>query len=80
MKTFLKVALYSAATAGAAYVGWRVVRAGTPPSSTPPPSSPSGAREATSTNGDFEPAGSAGNLTSEQREELLEELEDQLGV
>jgi hypothetical protein len=73
MNRFLKVALYSAAAAGAAFVGGRLMRLGTP--------QPSEGREP-SENGDLAPdgPGAAGELTPEQREKLLEELEDQLGA
>jgi hypothetical protein len=73
MKMFLKVALCTAA-AGAALAGWRLLRPSSQPQ--PPPAKTSGA------NGDFQAKGhgTAGELTPGQREQLLEELEDQLGV
>ena len=73
MNKVLKVALFSAAAAGAALLGWRFVRAGAP-------QLPEGRDPAS--NGDFEVkgAGEAGDLTKAQREQLLEELEAQLGA
>ena len=73
MNTFLRVALFSAVATGAVLLGWRFVGAGSP--------EPPGAREP-SANGDFdaEGHGTGGELTEAQREELLEELENQLGT
>lgn len=76
MKTFWKVTLASAAAAGAVLVSWRFTRAGAPEPSAATPEQPS-------INGDFEAAegrGPSGELTEQQREVLLEELEDQLGA
>lgn len=73
MNKLLKAVLISAAAAGAALVGWRLVR---------PPAPRSSEEHTPSTNGDFEAGGhgTAEELTDEQREKLLEELEDQLGA
>ena len=81
MNRFLKAALYSAAAAGAALLGWRFARAGTP-GSTPQPPEVREPSAGPSTNGDFEAEGqgTAGALTEAQREQLLEELEDHLGA
>jgi hypothetical protein len=73
MKPFWKAAL-AAAAAGLAFVGWRFAQTeeGASEASSPDPA----------TNGDFAAEGRApgGDLTQEQREALLDELETQLGA
>jgi hypothetical protein len=73
MKTFWKAALASVAAAALAFVSWRVVQAkGAAEASSPDPS----------TDGDVaaEGRGAGDELTREQRETLIAELEDQLGA
>jgi hypothetical protein len=74
MNRFWKVALASVAAVGVAALGWRFARRETPR----PPEA-----HDPSPNGDLSTSGGPGaasDLTDEQREELLEELEDQLGA
>jgi hypothetical protein len=74
MTTFWKAALAAAATAGLAFAGWRFAQTEEDASEAPSP--------APATNGDFaaEGRGAGDELTREQREALLDELETQLGA